>query len=310
MVKVVFMGTPDFSVPCLQVLIETQNVAGVVTQPDRPAGRGRHLRMSPVKQLAIDAGVPVYQPKTLRSEEAAGLLHEWDPEIIVVAAFGQILQPHVLELPAHGCLNVHASLLPRWRGASPIQHAIMAGDKKTGITLMKMDAGLDTGPIFVSKALPITDDDTAATLHDRLAELGARLLSRSLEGILSGDLAAEPQDERLATYAPMIKKEDGQLDWQKSGIELDRQIRAMTPWPGAFTSWQGRHLKILQAAPGRLKPLSGKPGQIVTVKDAVFVITGDGALKLDTIQLAGKKAINAEDFLRGHPDFSGSCLGK
>ncbi|HUM68807.1 MAG TPA: methionyl-tRNA formyltransferase, partial [Chloroflexota bacterium] len=241
--KVVFMGTPDFAVPSLQTLIETQQVVGVVTQPDKPAGRGNQLRPSPVKLVAQAANIPVYQPKSLKTEEAAAPLRDWQPDVIVVAAFGQILRPHVLDLPPHGCLNVHASLLPRWRGASPIQHALLAGDEQTGVCLMCMDVGLDTGPVYACEATPIGVEDTAVSLHDRLANLGAALLRQYLPAILSGQLPARPQDDAHSTYAPMIKKEQGVINWQQSREQIDRHIRAMTPWPGAFTTWQGQTLK-------------------------------------------------------------------
>lgn len=309
MVKVVFMGTPEFAVPSLQKLIETQTVAGVVTQPDRPAGRGRQVRPSPVKVTAKKAGIPLYQPKSLRSEESAAPLRAWQPDVIVVVAFGQILRPHVLDLPVHGCINVHASLLPRWRGASPIQHAIMAGDSKTGITLMQMDEGLDTGPIYLQESLNIHANETAASLHDRLSELGANLLAQRLDDIVQGRIEAAAQDSALATYAPLIKKSAGLLDWQRSSTELDRHIRAMTPWPGAFSSWQGESLKILVAQPTVEQMPSGQPGQLFVDQDAVLVHTGDGSLRLDRIQLAGKKAMSAADFLRGRPDFADSVLG-
>lgn len=305
------MGTPDFAVPSLQILVQTQNVAGVVTQPDRPAGRGRHLRPSPVKVAAEKAGLPIYQPKSLRREEAAAPLRDWQPDMIVVAAFGQILRPHVLDMPPLGCINVHASLLPRWRGASPIHHAILAGDAATGITLMKMDVGMDTGPIYVQESLAIRPDETAATLHDRLAQLGAGMLARYLDDIIAGNLTPVPQNDDLATYAPMIKKEDGRLDWQQTSEELHRHVRAMTPWPGAFTTWQGKNLKVLVASPVIETPLPpGAPGQVVVVEDTAVVLTKDGGLALQEVQLAGKRAMPIADFLNGHPDFSGSNLGR
>ena len=311
MSKVVFMGTPDFSVPSLKALIATQEVVGVVTQPDRPAGRGRQLRPSPVKVAAEAAGIPVYQPKSLRKKAAAEPLREWNPDVIIVAAFGQILRPHVLDLPPHGCLNIHASLLPRWRGASPIQHAIMSGDAETGVCLMQMDVGLDTGSVFTCRATPISADDTAATLHDRLAEMGADLMRDSLDDVLAGKLPVHPQNDNLSTYAPMISKENGRLDWNKTSAELDRHIRAMTPWPGTFTTWQGKALKILKATPSsqttRALPgfvMKGDGGQ------TAVVTTGSGSLLLETIQLAGKKRMSAGDFMRGRPDFAGSQLGE
>lgn len=307
MARIVFMGTPDFAVPGLQKLIETHQVVGVVTQPDKPAGRGKQLRPSPVKIIAQSANIPLYQPKSLRSEEAAAPLRQWQPDIIIVAAFGQILRPHVLDLPPHGCLNIHASLLPRWRGASPIQHAILAGDAETGVTLMRMDVGLDTGPMFVQQAVPIRADETAATLHDRLAALGADMLAAHLDDILHGRLTPTPQNDDGSTYAPMIKKADGRLDWTKTAVALDRHIRAMTPWPGAFTEWDGRLLKIKAAQVVDSLP-AGQPGEVVLVGDTAVIHTGSGGIQPTTLQLAGKRAMAAADFLRGQPEFIGSQL--
>ena len=307
--KIVFMGTPEFAVPVLQKLIETQTVVGVVTQPDRPAGRGQNLRPSPVKVVAEAAGLPIYQPKSLRKREAAAPLHDWQPDVIVVAAFGQILRPHVLELPPLGCLNVHASLLPRWRGASPIQHAIMAGDDETGVCLMQMDPGLDTGPVYVGERVPIAADETASTLHDKLAALGGDLIERYLPRILHGHLYALPQNGELMTYAPMIKKEDGAIKWEDSAESIDRHIRALTPWPGAFTHWQGRMLKILAARPVDGAADVAAPGTVAALGDAITVATGQGSLAIEQIQLAGKRATATDAFANGHPDFVGSRLG-
>ncbi|MFN2125040.1 MAG: methionyl-tRNA formyltransferase [Candidatus Promineifilaceae bacterium] len=307
MSRIVFMGTPQFSVPSLQALIETQEVVGVVTQPDRPAGRGRKLQPSPVKAAALEAGLPIYQPRSLRSEEAAGPLYDWRPDAILVAAFGQILRPHVLELPPKGCINVHASLLPRWRGASPIQHAILAGDRETGITLMQMNEGLDTGPMYVQESTTISELDTSESVHDRLAVLGAGMIRRYLDDILQGKIAAKIQDDELATYAPMIKKEAGRIDWRENAPAIDRQIRAMTPWPGAFSEWEGQNLKILAAHPV-LKSSALIPGTAALVNGEIVVQTGDGLLVLDQLQLAGKKASSAEAFVRGRPQFIGSVL--
>ncbi|MEZ4594607.1 MAG: methionyl-tRNA formyltransferase [Chloroflexota bacterium] len=309
MSNVVFMGTPDFAVPVLQMLIKTQTVVGVVTQPDRPAGRGKQLRPSPVKIAAEEAGIPVYQPKSLRSEEAAQPLRDWQPDIIVVAAFGQILRPHVLELPPHGCLNIHASLLPRWRGASPIQHAILAGDAATGVCLMQMDVGLDTGAVYACASTPISPTETAASLHDRLAELGATLLATHLDDILAGKLTAAPQNDEQSTYAPMISKEDGRLDWHQTSAEIDRRIRAMTPWPGAFTTWQGELLKIKAASVGNGRFSTSSPGQVIAYEAGAAVLTADGAIVLEEIQLAGKRVTAVSDFLRGYDTFIGSTLG-
>ncbi|WP_374686850.1 methionyl-tRNA formyltransferase [Promineifilum sp.] len=309
MARVVFMGTPAFAVPCLETLLETQQVVGVVTQPDKPAGRGGQLRPSPVKLVAEAAGIPVYQPRSLRKEEAAEPLRDWRPDIIVVAAFGQILRPHVLYLPPHGSLNVHASLLPRWRGASPIQHALLAGDAATGVTLMQMDEGLDTGPMYIQASLPIAPRETAATLHDRLAALGADMLRRHLDDILGGRLTPTPQPDGGSTYAPIIAKEAGQLDWRQEAAALDRQVRAMTPWPGAFTIWNGQPLKILRARPLGGPLPAGPPGQVVWARGALVALAGEGGLALEEVQLAGKRAMPAEEFARGRPEWVGGVLG-
>ena len=304
MSRIVFMGTPEFAVPSLLKLIETQEVVGVVTQPDRPAGRGQELRPSPVKAAAAAHAIPLYQPKSLKAPESTEPIREWNPDVIVVAAFGQILRPHLLNLPPHGCLNVHASLLPRWRGASPIHHAILAGDTETGITLMQMDAGLDTGPMYVQQVIPIHPDETAASLHDRLALLGADMVGEFLAEILAGWLQPRPQDATLMTYAPMIAKEAGQITWGKTAVEIDRHIRAMTPWPGAFTFWDGQLVKILRARPQTDPSLpTGEPGQVMPHPDGVMVLTGEGGLILDQLQLAGKKVMEAGEFVRGRGDF-------
>lgn len=295
--------------PVLRALLDTQQVVGVVTQPDRPAGRGGQLQAPPVKQEALTAGVPVYQPRSLRSEEAAEPLREWSPDVIIVAAFGQILRPHVLYLPRHGSINVHASLLPRWRGASPIQHAILSGDELTGITLMQMDEGLDTGPMYVQEPIAIDSRETAESLHDKLAELGASMVRWHLRRILAGDIKATPQDDSQATYAPMITKEAGRISWLAEASTLDRHIRAMTPWPGAFTDWNGQQLRIHEAQPVLDLKILGSPGRVSETGQGIAVATGAGALLLETIQLAGKRKLSAADFVRGRPDFVGSILG-
>ncbi len=303
------MGTPDFAVPCLTTLIETQTVVGVVTQPDKPAGRGNRLRPSPVKVAAEAAGRHGAAEAGVAHAGDAAPLREWQPDLIVAAAFGQILRPHVLYLPPRGSLNVHASLLPRWRGASPIQHAILAGDETTGVTLMQMDEGLDTGAMYVQESLSIDPRETAATLHDRLAELGAAMLRRHLEDILDGRLSPVPQDDVGFTYAPMIRKEAGEIDWRQDADSLDRHVRAMTPWPGAFTWWGGVSLKVLSARRLDFLP-SGAPGQVVVVPEGVAVATESGGLLLGAIQAPGKRAMAAEDFVRGHPELVGAVLGR
>jgi methionyl-tRNA formyltransferase len=287
-----------------------QQVVGVVTQPDRPAGRGRALQKPAVKLMAEEAGIPVFQPTTFRQEESIKVLKKWRVDVIVVAAFGQILPKQVLDLPSVGSINVHASLLPRWRGASPIQYAILAGDSESGVSLMKMDPGLDTGPVYVQERVELGPRETASQLHDKLAELGGLLLADHLGAIIEGKLEPQPQDEALATYAPLVKKEAGLIDWNESSLEIDRLIRAMTPWPGAYSSWQGKNLKVLSARPftGANIP-KAVPGQIVQVQGSTIIHTGTGGLELVEVQLAGKRVAQIDNFLHGQPDFIGSQLG-
>ena len=303
------MGTPEFAVPVFEGLADSHDLAGVVTQPDRPAGRGRRLTPPPVKQAALARGVPLFQPRTLRTPEAVAQLETWEPEVIVVAAFGQILRQDVLDLPPHGCLNVHASLLPRWRGAAPIAAAILAGDERTGVTIMRMDPGLDTGHILAQQEERIQSDDTEATLASRLAGLGADLLIKTLPSYLAGELVPWPQPEEGATYAGQLRKEEGQLDWSLPAIELDRRVRAFTSWPGAFTTWHGRRLKILRTLPLPEWRGDAPPGTVLPLADGPAVATGEGALRLEEVQLAGKRPANIAAFLRGQRDFVGSLLG-
>jgi methionyl-tRNA formyltransferase len=295
--RVVFMGSPEFALPTLRALAESYPVAGVVTQPDRPAGRGRTLTPPPVKILAQELGLPVIQPARLKEPGAVEQLQAWQPDLIVVAAFGQILRPTVLDLPPFGCINVHGSLLPRWRGAAPIQAAILAGDAETGITIMRMDPGVDTGDILSQRAIPIPSEDTAGTLGERLAVLGAELLIGTLPAFLRGELLPLPQEDALATYAPMLKKEDGRLDFTRSAEELARMVRAYNPWPGTYTFWQGQMLKVHRAhAAGATSPGSGKTS---ILEGLPAVGTGQGLLVLDEVQPAGKKPMQGEVFLRG-----------
>jgi methionyl-tRNA formyltransferase len=295
--NIVFMGSPAFALPSLQALGDHARVVGVVTQPDRPAGRGRSLAPPPVKLLATRLDIPVIQPARLREPQAMAQLRQWQPDVIVVAAFGQILRPEVLDLPSHGCINVHASLLPRWRGAAPIPAAILAGDPETGVTIMQMDPGMDTGAILTQGALPIHPQDTTQSLTERLAALGAGLLIETLPGYLAGHIRPVPQEESLATYAPKLTKASGALDFNRPAEHLARQVRAYTPWPGSFTAWQGRPMKILRAhADPQPSPGPGVPG-VCGRQPALGA--ADGLLVLDEIQLAGRPATSGEAFLRG-----------
>lgn len=305
MARIVFMGTPDFAVQTLRALIQHHEIIGVVTQPDRPSGRNRQVQSSPVKQVALAAGIPILQPERIRRPEAMAELRQWTPDVYIVAAFGQILPQTVLDIPAYGSVNVHASLLPRWRGAAPIQTAIRAGDDRSGITIMKMDAGLDTGPILSTRAIPLAPDETGASLHDKLATLGADLLIETLPGYLDGRIIPQPQDDAASTYAPMMKKEEGNIDWNQPALVIERLVRAFTPWPGTYTHWNGALLKILSAA---AVPGQAAPGHITALGQKVAVGTGDGLLLLKQIQLAGKKALSAQDFARGQADFTGGRL--
>lgn len=296
------MGTPEFSVPSLRALASTHRVVGVVTQPDRPAGRGRQLVAPPIKVAALELGIPMIQPQRLREPEAMQQVQAWAPELIVVAAFGQLLKPAVLDLPPFGCVNVHASLLPRHRGAAPISAAILAGDDETGVTIMRMDVGLDTGPMLSKRAIPITDVDTTATLTDRLAHVGAELLVETLPGYLSGAIPPVAQDSAFATYAPQLKKEDGRLDFSETAEALARRVRALSPWPGAFCLWQDQPLKVLEA-----RPISGRglQGAVSGGLDGPAIACADGQLLLLKIQPAGKRPMSALDFARGTRDFVG-----
>ena len=273
MAKIVFMGTPDFALPSLRRLMERHDVLAVVTQPDRPAGRKMQLRQSAVKQLAQAAGIPVFQPKRIREQAAIEALREWDAELFVVVAFGQILPQALLDLPRFGTINVHASLLPRWRGAAPIQAAIRAGDTESGVTIMLLDAGLDTGPVLARRALSLSRDETGQSLHDKLSQFGAELLLETLNPYLSAEISPQPQDDSQATYAPQIRKEDGEIDWTQSAPAIDRLVRAFTPWPGTFTRWKGKELKIIS---GRIGAGSARAGQVVDSGGAIAIGTGEG----------------------------------
>jgi methionyl-tRNA formyltransferase len=295
-VKVVFMGSPDFSLPTLRALAKTYDLVGVVTQPDRASGRGRELKAPPVKTLARELGIPVIQPEKLRQPEAMEQLQSWNPDLIVVAAFGQILRKNVLDLPPHGCINVHASLLPRWRGAAPINAAILHGDEETGVTIMKMDVGLDTGPMLSQRSIPLTRDDTAGSVFEKLSQLGADLLIETLPDYLSGKLMPTPQPEEGMTYAPMMKKEEGQLDFTHDVHELERRVRAFNPWPGAYMDLDGTLLKIHRA---HVEAGDVSVGQRLFYRDQPAIGARGGILVLDEVQPAGKKSMSGKSFLAG-----------
>lgn len=308
MADIIFMGTPDFAVQALERLIAEHRVLGVVTQPDRPAGRKKQLKASPVKQLALQHNIPVYQPEKLRKnpEAIAELKALGIPDVYVVAAFGQILPQAVLDIPAHGSINIHASLLPRWRGAAPIQAAIRNGDAETGVTIMKMDAGLDTGPMLLKRAIPIASDETGASLHDKLAILGADLVSEALPAYLNGELEPQPQDDALSTFAPQIQKQDGQIHWEQDAVAIERLVRAFTPWPGTSTTWNGQYLKILG---GFVQDGKAPIGQVVQTGNHVAIGTGNGLYCPTSLQVAGSRAVATADFVNGHQDFIGATLG-
>jgi methionyl-tRNA formyltransferase len=290
------MGSPEFAVPTLRSLVIHNEVVGVVTQPDRPSGRGREVKSPPIKTLALELGLAVIQPVRLRLPDAMDQIRLWAPDLIVVAAFGQILRPDILALPQHGCINVHASLLPRWRGAAPIQAAIMAGDTETGVTIMKMDQGVDTGGILSQRSLPIEVEDTGGSLTNKLSQLGADLLSEALPRYLSGELQPQSQDDGGATYTQMLKKEDGHLDFTHPGDELARRIRALNPRPGAFFEWNGEMLKVHRA---HAENVSTLPGKRLIYEGQVGVGTGNGLLILDEVQPAGRKPMSGKAFLAG-----------
>lgn len=300
-IKIVFMGSPAFALPTLRALAQTQQVVGVITQPDRASGRGRELKAPPVKTLAQELNLPILQPEKLREPQALEQLQRWNPELIVVAAFGQILKKEVLDLPQYGCLNVHASLLPRWRGAAPINAAILADDEEIGVTIMQMDAGLDTGPMLAKKAMRLAPDLTTGSALQILSQLGADLLLETLPDYFAGKIIPQPQPTEGATYAPMLKKEDGLLDFNQTAVELERRVRAMNPWPGAWLAWNGNILKVSKAFVGEEKSLGAASRFVVEGKPAVK--SADGALILDEVQPAGKKPMSGKAFLAGNQNW-------
>lgn len=304
--RLLFAGTPEFAVPALRGLIDCGRAPlAVLTQPDRAAGRGQRLQFSPVKQLAVDCGIAVLQPKTLREATAAKAISACQPDLLITAAYGLILPQAVLDLPRLGCWNLHASLLPRWRGASPINQAILQGDSETGISLMQMESGLDTGPVLAAVSTAIESEESAGQLHDRLAPMAARLLLENLDRLEAGEvLTPVRQNDALATHAPLIAKTDALLDWRRPAIELARAVRAYDPWPVAHAEIEGQMLRLFRARPG--PDVGLPPGQLLRAhgrKDAVIVACGQGSLEIGELQAAGRKRLQAVDWFNAHPDW-------
>lgn len=309
--SIVFAGTPDFAVPALEAIAGSRHrVLAVYTQPDRPAGRGLRLSASPVKRLAVQLGLPVLQPTTLRDPEAAGTLAALRPDVLVVVAYGLILPQAILDVPRLGCLNIHASLLPRWRGAAPIQRAILAGDAETGVTIMGMEAGLDTGPMLLREAEPIGPEESAGRLHDRLALQGARLIVAALDQLERGDARFTPQPVEGVTYAAKLDKSEAILDWALPAPDLARRVRAFDPWPVAETTLDGRQLRVWAARPFEAAAADAPPGTVLRAGEAgIEVACGQGLLNLDRVQLAGGKPLPAGEFVRGR-SLIGRVLGR
>lgn len=317
--RVVFMGTPDFSVGALESLIEAgHQVAAVVTQPDKPKGRGKEVQMTPVKTCAQKHGIPVFQPVKIREPEAVETLRGYQADIFVVAAFGQILTEEILGMPRYGCVNIHASLLPKYRGAGPIQWAIINGEKITGVTIMQMDKGIDTGDMLLKTEVPIACDETADTLHDKLAAAGARLIVEALAKIEAGDVTPVRQNDADSCYAKMLHKSMGKIDWQMEAEKLDCLIRGLISWPGASTVYRGKNLKIWQEEVASAEEMatgagfmdSATPGTVIRVdRDAFYVQTGQGVLKILAVQPEGKKRMAVKDFLLGYPVKPGDIFG-
>ncbi|MGL5359196.1 MAG: methionyl-tRNA formyltransferase [Shewanella sp.] len=302
--NIIFAGTPEFAARHLQALIDSpHNVIGVYTQPDRPAGRGKKLTASPVKSLALAHNIPVYQPSSLRKESAQQELAALNADIMVVVAYGLILPKVVLDTPRLGCINVHGSILPRWRGAAPIQRALWAGDSETGVTIMQMDVGLDTGDMLLKTSLTIEEDDTSASLYEKLAEQGPEALLQALEGLAEGTLSAEKQDEALANYAEKLSKEEAKLDWNKSAKQLWQEVRAFNPWPMSYFEHQGQTIKVWQAKLSEASS-SAAPGTIISAsKKGIEVATGNGVITLLCMQLPGKKPLSVADILNARGDW-------
>ena len=298
--RLVFAGTPDFAATALKALIAAgHTIVGVYSQPDRPAGRGRKLQPSPVKQVALDHEIPVFQPETLKTAEAQKQLADLKPDVMIVAAYGLILPKAVLDIPTHGCLNIHASLLPRWRGAAPIQRAIAAGDSETGITIMQMDEGLDTGAMLLKSLSAIDTSDTGGSLHDRLAELGGKAIIEALELLKKGELTGEPQNDDLACYASKLSKTEGHIDWATDATAIERLVRAFNPWPGTYTDLGDQRIRIHEAR-ALVTDSDAFPGTVVhRDRDGIDIACGNGTLRITRLQLPGSRAQSVNDLING-----------
>ncbi len=311
--KVLFMGTPDFAAVALEKLIASDHeLLGVVTQPDKQKGRGHELSISPVKEIALKNGIPVYQPSKVKKDvEFHDMVKAMEPEVIVVAAFGQILPKTFLEIPPYGCINIHGSLLPKYRGAAPIQYSILDGESETGITIMYMDEGIDTGDMILQESLPIAENETGGSLFDKMAHLGADLLLKALDQVVAGTAVRIPQDNEKATYVKVLSKEMGLLDFSQPAVKLERMIRGFNPWPSAYTYLEGKTLKLWLAGVEPLTDSPVEPGQIIELrKDSMVVATGKDALVIKELQLEGKKRMTTDAFLRGYQVTCGTILGR
>jgi len=324
MLRIIFMGTPQFAVPALEALIEGAapgkvlpegyQIVTVITRVDKPVGRGKEIVYSPVKQAALARGIPVWQPGSLKRPENIEALAAYNADLYIVAAFGQILPQAVLDQPRYGALNIHASLLPKYRGVSPISEAILQGDTETGVTIMLIDAGVDTGPMLLKRRIPLTGDETTGSLTVQLAILGAQALLEVLPLWVAGTITPEPQDEQKASHTHMLRKEDGEIRWERPAAVLARAVRAYTPWPGAYTHWHDKLLKIVTARVLPLEPDSQVPPGTVSLREeaghqVLAVVTGAGRLLVERLQLEGRKAMSAEEFVRGYPHIVGALLG-
>lgn len=317
--KIVYMGTPDFAVGALQALIEAgHQVAAVVTQPDKPKGRGKEMQMTPVKSCALRYDIPVFQPVKVRTPEAVETLRGYEADVFVVAAFGQILSEEILTLPRYGCINIHASLLPKYRGSAPIQRVILNGEKETGVTIMQMDKGIDTGDMLLQSVVPIAEKETGDSLHDKLADEGAKLIVEALRKLEAGELVPRKQNDEESCYAKMLDKSMGKIDWQQSAVQIERLVRGLNSWPSAYTSFHGKTLKIWESDVADVQEQKAVlhkggetlPGTVTAVeKDAFYVQTGEGILKVTQVQLEGKKRMEVRAFLLGCQMSVGELLG-